>query len=332
VLASPSVVTVYVDAFTGTMGIGGIADISFLDQPYNPNPKNGGVVGKSAVTALGWTNPDPNNPADAITCDVYFLDAGTSQLTRDPNMGPTIKDPGVVQIANDITANTVTLPGLVLPLQDNHYYYWAVHATDPHGDPNGNPVTTQGKVWYFYTGDANPVPSKPADQYMYLSQNDSALGDTNPNVRYFQVTASYTDDGKSPIADANLVNLSWGWDPANGQLGVERVSQTWTPGKGTHTSGTVTAVYKTHYAAGDPSNTTTLPGYWAIRLDVTDASGTASGIPGIHRIFATCKEAAIADPTDPYEGYFDTNNDCKVNLTDFADFAAAWLSQSVKYQ
>ncbi len=42
---------------------------------------------------------------------------------------------------------------------------------------------------------------------MYLSQDDSAFGDTNPNVRYFQVTASYTDDGKSPIADVNMVNL-----------------------------------------------------------------------------------------------------------------------------
>jgi hypothetical protein len=322
--------TVYVNAFTGTMGIGGVADISFLDQAYNPQPINGAVVGTDSVTALGWTNPDPDNPSDTITCDVYFLDAGTTKLEGNPNMGPTEPDPGVVQIANDITANTVTLPVSVLPLQDNHYYYWAVHCTDPHTP--GSPVTTPGDVWYFYTGDANPVPSKPSDQYMYLSQNDSAFGDTNPNVRYFQVTASYTDDGRSPIANANLVNLNWGWDPANGERGVEKVSQTWTPGPGTHTSGTVTAVYKTHYVEGDPSNTTTLPGYWQIRLEVADASGTAIGAAGIHRIFATCKEAAVADPDDPYEGYYDTNNDCIVNLTDFAVFAEAWLSQSVKYE
>jgi hypothetical protein len=343
VVASSSQVTVYVDAFTGTMGIGGTADITFLHQAYNPVPVNKAVVGASQAT-LSWTNPDPNNPADTITCDVYFLDAGHVKRTSDPNMGPTVTDAGVVQIADDIIASVETpnRPTLnlndalvsVLPLQDDHYYYWAVHATDPHGDPNG-PVTTKGNVWYFNTGDAAPVPSTPADQYMYLSQNDSTIGgfgDTNPNVRYFQVTASYTDDGKSPITDANLVNQNWGWDPTNGQRGVEKVSQTWTPGPGTHTSGTVTAVYKTHYVAGDPGGTTTLPGIWEIRLDVKDASGTARGIPGIHQIFATCKEAAVADPTDPFKGYYDTNNDCIVNLADFANFAAAWLSQSVKYQ
>jgi hypothetical protein len=176
---------------------------------------------------------------------------------------------------------------------------------------------------------------------MYLSQNDSAIGgfgDTNPNVRYFQVTASYTDDGKSPITDANMVNMDWGWDPdgadnilGNGddRRGITEVSDVHTPGVG---GGTVTAIYKTEYNAADPNYSTALPGYWRIRLDVTDASGTARGIPGEHRIFATCKEAAVADPTDPFKGYFDTNNDCIVNLADFANFAAAWLSQSTKYQ
>ncbi|MBM4104549.1 MAG: hypothetical protein FJ263_11005 [Planctomycetes bacterium] len=335
-LAADSIVDFYVNTLSGTIGIGGnIILAPYVDFAHYPNPKNGAVVGTSTA-ALSWTNPDPNYPADAITCDVYFLDAGTSKLTKDPNMGPTLPDTGVVKIANAITASTVTLPTSFLPLQDNHYYYWAVHCTDPHGDPNtGGPVTTKGDVWYFYTGDAAPVVSKPADQYMYLSQNDSAYdgGENNPNIRWFQVTASYTDDGKSPITDVNMVNLNWGWDPANGQLGVEKVSQDWPQqGAGTHTSGTVTAVYKTHYAAGDPGNTTTLPGYWQIRLDVTGSTGTANGAVGIHRIFATCKEAAVADPADPYEGYYDTNGDCIVRLSDFADFAEAWLTQSVKYE
>jgi hypothetical protein len=342
VLASATEVTVYVNAFNGTMGIGDV-DLSFLDKAYRPNPKNGDVVG-TGTTSLSWTNPDPNNSEDMITCDVYFLDAGTSKLTKDPNMGPDVTDPGVFKIADDLpTPDEPNKPTLnlndalvsVLPLQDDHYYYWAVHATDPHADPNGNPVTTQGDIWYFFTGDAAPVPSQPSDQYMYLSQDDSAIGgfgDTNPNVRYFQVTASYADDGKSPIADANMVNLNWGWDPANEQRGVEKVSQTWTPGPGTHTSGTVTAVYKTHYAEGDPDNTTALPGTWNILLEVKDGSTTATGPTGLHRIFATCGEAAAADPDDLYDGYYDTNNDCIVNLADFADFAEAWLSQSIKYE
>jgi len=338
VLASASEVTVYVDAFNGTMGIGGEVDLSFLKQAYDPDPKNGAVVGTDSVTALSWTNPDPNNPADTITCDVYFLDGGLVKWTNDPNMGPDIIDPGVIQIADDITAQTLdltTVTPAVLPLVDDHYYYWVIHCTDPHGDPNtGGPVETPGKIWYFNTGDTAPVPDKPVDQYMYLSQDDSAYdgGENSPNVRWFQVSASYTDDGKSPIADANLVNLNWGWDPANGERGVEKVSQTWIPGPGIHTSGTVTAVYKTHYVEGDPNNTTDLPGYWQIRLEVTDGTGTAQGIAGIHLIYETCGEAAAADPDDPFDGYYDTNNDCIVSLPDFADFAAAWLYQGIKYE
>ncbi len=333
-LSSDTEITVYVNAYAGTMGIGGEVDLSdLLNKAYDPVPKKGAVVVTDSVTALSWTNPDPNNSADTITCDVYFLDAGLTKLIKDPNMGPDVIGAGVNLIADNTTAETAALPPSVLPLADDHYYYWAVHATDPHGDPNtGGPVTTQGDIWFFFTGDAAPDPGKPVDQYMWLSQDDSAIGgfgDTNPNVRYFQVTASYTDDGKSAITDANFVNLNWGWDPANDELGITEVSDVHTPGVG---GGTVTAIYKTEYNATDPNFTTILPGYWQIRLEVTDATGTAHGTAGIHRIFETCGEAADADPSDLYDGYYDTNNDCIVNLADFSDFAAKWLYQGVKYE
>jgi hypothetical protein len=323
-LASETEVTVYVDALNGRMGFGDV-DISFLFQAYNPEPANGAVVGTTTAT-LSWANPDPRNPGDTITCDVYFLDAGTSKLTSDPNMGPLAADPGVVQIANGITGQTVTLPASVLPLQDDHFYYWAVHATDPNAP--GNPVTTQGDAWYFFTGDSVPVPSKPADQYMWLAQDDSAIpgGDGPSNIRYFQVTASYTDDAKSPIVDVNMVNLNWDW--AKGELGIAEVSEVHDP-----VAKTVTAVYRTIYEeGGDPANTTVLPGYWQIRLEVTDATGTARGPVGIFRVFETCGQAAEADPDDSFDGHFDMNDDCIVNLADFADFAAAWLKQSSKYE
>ena len=32
----------------------------------------------------------------------------------------------------------------------------------------------------------------------------------------------------------------------------------------------------------------------------------------------------VEDPEDPL-GAFDTNGDCRINLTDFAEFALAWL-------
>ena len=167
-----------------------------------PNPAKGAVVG-SSQTELSWTNPDPNNPADAITCDVYLLDAGTSMLPEDPNMGPTVTDAGVVQIADDLAAETLDLNDAlvpVLPLSDDHYYYWAVHCTDPHGDPNGEPLTSQGDIWYFYTGDAVPVVNAGPDEFAWVSKDDSPTDpDDDPESYYITVVGTYTDDGKSAI-------------------------------------------------------------------------------------------------------------------------------------
>ena len=83
---------------------------------------------------------------------------------------------------------------------------------------------------------------------------------------------------------------------------------------------------------GDTANSTDLPGYWEIRLEVTDGNSTARGIAGIHQIFETCGEAAAADPDDPFDGRFDSNNDCIISLPDFADFASNWLYQGMKYE
>ena len=329
-LATESVVDFYVDALTGTVGIGDDIDLSFLSKPYAPDPADGKVVG-SGLTALSWSNPDPNDPADTITCDVYFLDAGLVELTQDPNMGPDVTDPGVDKIAENITAETLDLNNAlvtVLPLQDDHYYYWAVHATDPHADPNGNPLTTQGDPWYFFTGDAPPEPNQPVDQYMWLTQDDSAVpgGDGPSNLRYFEVTATYTDDDKSSIVDVNFVNENWDW--ANGELGIVEVSE-----DHNEATKTVTAVYRTIYEeGGDPNNTTVIPGLWNIRLDVTDGTGTVQGATGYHRIVETCGQAAFEDPTDLFNGYYDVNGDCIISLPDFAAFAEQWFNKGIKYE
>ena len=305
-----------------------------LNKAYSPVPADGQIVGVN-LAELNWTNPDPNSPFDTITVDAYILDAGLSPLSQDPNLGPDIIDPYVVQLADGDAIDTLVLGALPASvgggsytLVDDHYYYWAVHCIDPNSP--GSPATATGDVWNFYTGDASPVVGKPVDQYMWLGQDDSAIpgGDGPSNIRYFQVTATYTDDGKSPIVDANFVNLNWGWDPENGKRGVTEVSDVHTPGVG---GGTVTAIYKTEYNAADPNYTTDLPGLWNIRLEVTDGTGTVQGDTGYHRITETCGQAAAEDPEDDYDGYYDTNGDCIVNLDDFAEFAAKWLYKGEKY-
>jgi hypothetical protein len=286
----------------------------------SPNPSNGSIVG-SSLDILSWTNPEPFNTAEAIICDVYFLDGGESPLPEDPNLGPDLVHPDAKLIADNLPAEMLDLNDameVVLPLNDEHYYYWAVHCTDPN---NGVSITTQGDIWYFYTGDAVPVVDAGPDQFMWLSQDDSELdGGNDPNVRWFKVVGTYTDDGKSEIVDANFVNLNWGWNPDDGEFGIIEVSDV--HDKDTQT---VTAVYKTVYAeGGDPDMSTAIPGYWNIELRVTDGIGTGRD-SSYHRIDEDCLSAAENDPSDDYDGAGDFNRDCKKDLADLAVFATGWL-------
>ena len=338
VLASPTSVTIYVDAFTGVFGTG---DTISLNRPYDPDPANNAVVPYNTVADLSWSNPAPIVPTDTLGVAVKFeLEASG---VYDPNWGGANAIPVTTATASGTDIETVALSAMTnpptLPLTDDSLYSWQVTITDP--NTGGLPVVTEGTVWLFEVGDSAPVVSQPVGEYMYLSQDDSAvggIGDTNPNVRYFEVTASYTDDGKSPITVVDMNNLSWGWDPlgpdgivdtGDEERGVTEVSDVHTPGTG---GGTVTAIYKTEYNATDPNYTTDLPGNWNIRLEVTDGSGTATGASGHYEIYATCGGAAYWDPDDTFDGTYDFNGDCIVNLTDFSVFAEAWLYQGVKYE
>jgi hypothetical protein len=313
--------TALVRVMLGTYGEGGTARfdnavlVKGVPKATNPAPRSGEIVG-SSLSTLSWTNPDPNNPADTITSNVYLYDAGTAPLADDPNLGPVLFEPGVLLVAENTAAESVEIP---IALEEDHYYYWAVHCTDPHGDPNNFPFTTQGDTWVFFTGDALPVVHAGPDQFNWIAKED---GDGNPNEYTITVVGTYTDDGKSPIADANFINLNWGWDPANGEYGIEKISQTWIPGPGIHTSGTVTAVYKTLYTEGGDS--TAIPGYWDLQLQVTDGTGTGQDVVYV-RVDVDCATAARNDAGDPYDGYYDVNKDCIIDLADFAAFAEAWL-------
>jgi hypothetical protein len=65
------------------------------------------------------------------------------------------------------------------------------------------------------------------------------------------------------------------------------------------------------------------------------------GVAGHHEIWELCGEAAVADSGDPLyidpvtgtgAGVYDVDLNCKIDLVDFAAFAAAWLDKSVLYQ
>jgi hypothetical protein len=258
-----------------------------------PIPGNNTVQPSDSVASTSWTLPEPIDTVSNVNATWRFEKEnepdGSGGFIYDPNWGAanntatTMKEITLgagVQIQAFSGFFTSPYTG---PLADG-LYSWRVDSTD--ASIGGG--TTEGNVWLFKVGDAPPEPNQPEDQYMFLSQAD---GDGDSNIRTFTVTADYIDDGKSPIVDANLVNLNWNWDPdgtdgwptnpdGEKRRGVTKISEVWTPGAGTHTAGSVTATFQTHYDAADPNYSTEIMGYWNIQLEVTDATGTAVGTYG----------------------------------------------------
>ena len=309
-------------------------DIVACGTPLGPNPENGSIqsalnapaYGYLPVTQLSWDFYSPNT----LGVRVRFEKEPTG--VYDPNWTSGV----YTALADD--ARMVDLSTLTtLPLDDDSLYSWQVETTD--GD-----AVIEGNVWSFQTGDAKPIVQEPLDQYMWLDQED---GDGDPTIRTFTVTTTYTDDGKSAIIDANFTTGDWLWE--DGYNGVIKVSNVHTPDTDDPTtgckSGTVVATYKT-VALGDdparPTEVTTIPGWWNIRLEVTDATDrTTTGDYGYNYIGENCGDATVSEGNgdagaDPdyaaLSGPYDANSDCIIDLVDFAAFSAKWLDQSPKFE
>lgn len=266
-----------------------LAPVIYLYQAKNPVPADGASVPVS-LDVLSWDNPDPNSPSDTITSDVWFYESSS----------PTLSDPGLLgQIADDITAESVTLSALVpsISLTDNMYYFWRVDCTDPNS--GGNPATTQGEIWRFSTGDVPPVPEAGPTQYLWLDMDD---GDGNPMTVTFDLNGSFVEeDGKSPVTTLWSLDYSE-QDPA------------------------------TTIDIDDPNALTTSvvidgTGLFRFLLHAEDAVGFGEDTTDVY-VYGTACEAAQGDPDDHYQTYEfvgDTNNDCIIDMVDLANVAATWL-------
>ena len=217
---------------------------------HDPNPSDIATV-STALTQLSWTNIDPENPADDITVDVYFLDAGTAPLANDPNLGPDTLDPGVLQLADDLAIETVGVPSP--PLTFGHYYYWAVHTTDP--NTGGTVVVTPGQVWSFFVGDALPVADAGQDQYDWL----------DPTVATVELNGLVTDDGVSAVttlwstvdAEVTITNpTALNTTATITATGAYAITLTATDGSGAHSDIMISNVYDDPCAAAtaDPTD------------------------------------------------------------------------------
>jgi lysophospholipase L1-like esterase len=136
-------------------------------KAYLTYPTNGSYQWPPEFKGLQWSIPEPRNPGDVVTCDVYI---GT--------------DPNELELIAAYEPNNF-LPSDAYPIIADHNYFWRVDCNDPNA---GNPVVTEGRVWNFHTFD--PVP------HVYAGEDMSEfLPARGSKVRTLQMDATVNDQG-----------------------------------------------------------------------------------------------------------------------------------------
>ncbi|HDS84726.1 MAG TPA: hypothetical protein ENN97_05975 [Phycisphaerales bacterium] len=152
-------------------------------RAYDPVPAPYTTVSPS-LDVLTWTNPDPNNPGETITCDVYF--GATEPNALLPNYGLDL-------LAAGVTGNSVALP----PLEQFKTYYWMVNIHDSSFPDR----TVPGFVWVFDTFNAAPVVNAGDDQYVWL--NKAVVSTTSDADTYLRDDTPRGDLGFMDIRGAS---------------------------------------------------------------------------------------------------------------------------------
>lgn len=274
----------------------GVTVVAYRANVTNPDPADGIDVPINLAT-LSWLNRNPIVPDSSVSCSVYLeaegSDAsGTNPTNIDPNFaaGP---------IATGITDGTVDISGITL--EDDMWYSWRVYSSEPNL-AGGGPIVTEGDLWTFHIGDVPPTVTAGDNHYLWLDMED---GDGDSAKVTFNLTGTYTDDGKSEITTAQWVQ---GAHEGGGTVTIE--SQNWDAG-----TNTVTAEV-----------TATGNGWLFLSLELTDASGTGTDELNVG-VYGTCIEAANEDPADVmYQSYAhgDIDGDCDTDLNDLAIMAGTW--------
>ena len=189
-------------------------------------------------------------------------------------------------IAHNTTAQSVTVPSIVA----NKYYYWEV-------DVNmGGGTVVQGFIWYFQTMDAPPDVNAGADQYLVATASPMTI----------KLNATASDDHGIATYAWTDITAPTDKDPATVVTIVSPTTE------------------DTNVILTNPSGS--VSGYYQFTLTVTDTAAQTTSDTVAVGVYATCAQAAIANPNDPYDGVGDLNGDCKVDLYDFAIFVSKWLA------
>ncbi len=171
-------------------------------------------------------------------------------------------------------------------------YYWRVTSTDPN---SGSPVDYVGSDWSFTTIGSSPV----------ISSFDNVF--TAMSLLPADLAAVVTD------ADNNVDSVSW-----------EVLTDDWS-----YPAGAIASVTDTTGDLYAPTATFTADanGFYKVRLTVTDDDSNATEQVVEVRVTQTTCDLAQLFPGFAFD-YYDVDEDCDVDLSDFAAFAAKWLDDT----
>ena len=195
---------------------------------------------------------------------------------------------GFELIADDVTGSTAAIPAN--KLDDGTTYTWIVVTTDDES------VIQRGYNWRF-TAIRNSAPEvsvTPEMQYAWLGNTGEAYAESNP------IVATVTDDGRKQATPT----ITWEAidTPGNVEVTIVEISST-----EVKVQMPVVGTYTIQISANDGENITSETAQVVVASDACEA---AKLVPGF--------EASIAD--------FDNN--CIVDINDFARFAEEWLNST----
>jgi hypothetical protein len=162
----------------------------------------------------------------------------------------------------------------------------------------GGGIVIPGYIWNFQTLDAPPTVNAGADQYLVATASPMTL----------KLNATAADDHGIATYAWTDITAAADKDPATVVTIVSPTTE------------------DTNVILTNPNPTGSVTGYYQFTLTVTDSATQTTADSVVVGVYATCAAAAIADPTDAYDGVGDFNGDCKVDLADFALFANKWLA------
>ena len=179
-----------------------IAELGAAGTPFasvgatNPSPWDGQTV-SADWDLLSWNLPEPNNPEDTVTCDVYFTDYY-------PEYGKYSDDPNFLDYADKIVDNeaveSIILSSLTpepIDLEVYNTYYWRVDCYD-------SGEFMKGFVWIFNTNNSAPEVDVGEDMRTWLTEGSTTV----------HLDATVSDDGlpDPPAAYTVLWSLTDGND------------------------------------------------------------------------------------------------------------------------